>query len=58
MKQLPGSPPDFLVWSLESEEAFEKLKLMIASPSALRRPNFEKKNPDLFYVLFLLEMQI
>lgn len=57
MKQLPGSPPDFLVWSLESEEAFEKLKLMIASPSALRRPNFEK-NSDLFYVLFLLEMQI
>ena len=43
MKQLPGSPPDLLVWSLESEEAFEKLKLMIASPSALRSPNFEKK---------------
>lgn len=57
MKELPGSPPDLLVWSLESEEAFEKLKLMMASPSALRSSNFEK-NSDLFYVLFLLKKQL
>ena len=57
MKELPGSPPDLLVWSLESEEAFEKLKLMMASPSALRSSNFEK-NSDLFYMLFLLKKQL